>query len=172
MLTSDHKVILQELASYTTFLARALAPTAAPTFCELLFGCMLATDGFVTQALLTIDFQCVWSSYHHWISHGKWKWIHLARRLIHLVCSKAPPDEPITLGLDDWVIERFSVMRLLVVFTTNTVKSVTAHSISGGSAGSLWLSYSNGLQTRYSPPYRSSHFRHPLPATPVNSRLR
>ena len=108
MLTSDHRVILQELASYTTFLARALSPVAVPTFCELLFGCMLSTDGFVTHALLSIDFHCVWSSYHHWISQGKWRWKHLACRLIRLVCSKAPPDEPITLALDDWVIERFS----------------------------------------------------------------
>ena len=108
MPTSDHREILRELAFYTTFLAGALSPTAVPTFCELLFGCMLARDGFVTQALLSIDFHCVWSSYHHWISQGKWRWKHLACRLIRLVCSKAPPDEPVTLGLDDWVIERFS----------------------------------------------------------------
>ena len=108
MLTSDHRIILRELAFYTTFLARALSPTAVPTFCELLFGCMLSGDGFVTQALLSIDYQCVWSSYHHWISHGKWRWKHLACRLIRLVCSKAPTDEPITLALDDWVIERYS----------------------------------------------------------------
>ncbi len=108
MLTSDHRVILRELALYTTFLAGALSPTAVPTFCELLFGCMLSSDGFVTQSLLSIDFHCVWSSYHHWLSHGKWRWKHLARRLISLVCSKAPESEPVVLGLDDWVIERFS----------------------------------------------------------------
>ncbi|WP_263081929.1 hypothetical protein [Endozoicomonas sp. Mp262] len=72
MLTSDHKEILRELALYTTFLASALSPTAVPTFCELLFGCMLSGQGFVTQALLSINnFQCVWSSYHHWLSQGK-----------------------------------------------------------------------------------------------------
>ena len=108
MLTSDHRVILRELALYTTFLAGALSPTAVPTFCELLFGCMLSSDGFVTQSLLSIDFHCVWSSYHHWLSQGKWRWKHLARRLIHLVCSKVPESEPVVLGLDDWVIERFS----------------------------------------------------------------
>ena len=108
MHTPDHREILQELAFYTTVLAGSLSPTAAPTFCELLFGCMLSTDGFVTQALLSINYHCVWSSYHHWISQGNWRWKQLARRLIRLVCSKSPPDEPITLGLDDWVVERFS----------------------------------------------------------------
>ncbi len=108
MLTSDHRVILQELALYTTFLAGALSPTAVPTFCELLFGCMLSTGGFVTQALLSIDFHCVWSSYHHWISRGKWRWKRLSCRLIRLVCSQAPADEPVTLALDNWVTERFS----------------------------------------------------------------
>ncbi len=108
MLTSDHQVILRELALYTTFLAGALSSIAVPTFCELLFGCMLSAEGFVTQALLTMDFHCVWSSYHHWLSQGKWQWKNLARRLIRLVCSKAPENEPVVLGLDDWVIERFS----------------------------------------------------------------
>lgn len=108
MLTSDHRVILQELALYTTFLAGALSPTAVPTFCELLFGSMLARDGFVTQSLLSIDYQRVWSSYHHWISMGNWRWRHLACHLIRLVCSKAPKGEPVSLALDDWVIERFS----------------------------------------------------------------
>lgn len=108
MFTSDHQETLGELALYTTFLAGALSPIAVPTFCELLFGCMLSGDGCVTQALLTIDFHCVWSSYHHWISQGKWQWKNLARRLISLVCSKSPPGEPVSLALDDWVIERFS----------------------------------------------------------------
>ncbi len=109
MLTSDHKEILRELALYTTFLASALSPTAVPTFCELLFGCMLSGQGFVTQALLSINnFQCVWSSYHHWLSQGKWRWRSLACRLIQLVCSKVPRGELINIGLDDWVVERFS----------------------------------------------------------------
>ncbi|WP_252179565.1 transposase [Endozoicomonas sp. 4G] len=92
MLTADHRVILRELAFYTTFLAGALSPTAVPTFCELLFGCLLSGDGFVTQSLLSIDYQRLWSSYHHWISHGKWRWKDLSRHLIRLVCSKVPSE--------------------------------------------------------------------------------
>ncbi len=59
MLTSDHQKTLGEIASFTTFLAGALSPITVPTFCELLFGCMLSGDGCVTQALLTIDSHCV-----------------------------------------------------------------------------------------------------------------
>jgi len=112
MLTADHRTILSELALYTTFLTGALSPTAVPTFCELLFGGMLSEHGFVTQALLSVQFQCKWSSYHHWIVHGKWHWKSLACRLIQLVCTQAQKqssdNEPITLALDDWVVERFS----------------------------------------------------------------
>ena len=64
MLTADNRTILSELALYTTFLTGALSPTAVPTFCELLFGGMLSEHGFVTQALLSVQFQCKWSSYH------------------------------------------------------------------------------------------------------------
>ena len=38
----------------TPFLAGALSSIAIPTFCKLLFGCMLSGDGFVTRALLSI----------------------------------------------------------------------------------------------------------------------
>lgn len=108
MLTTEHRIVLRELALYTTFLAGALSPTAVPTFCELLFGSMLSGHGFITQALLSIPYECTWSSYHHWISHGKWCWKDLSRQLLRLVSSKVKKDKVVSLLLDDWVIERFS----------------------------------------------------------------
>lgn len=76
MLTSDHREILRELASYTTFLAGALPSIAVPAFCELLFGFMPSGYSFVTRLLSLIGFR-VWSSRHHWISRGKWQWKNL-----------------------------------------------------------------------------------------------
>ena len=54
MPTSDHRVNLPKLTLYTTFLAGALSSIAVPTFCELLFDCMLSGDALVTRALLSI----------------------------------------------------------------------------------------------------------------------
>ena len=73
MLTAEHCIILRVLALYTTFLVGALPPKAVPTSCELLIGSMLSGHGFITQALLAIPYECTWSSYHHWVSHGKWQ---------------------------------------------------------------------------------------------------
>lgn len=108
MLSPDYRVILRELGLYTTFLARALSPLAAPTFCELLLGGMLATDGFLTQALLVNGYENVWSSYHSWVANGRWCWKKFARHLIKLVASHVPASEPVCLVLDDWIIERCS----------------------------------------------------------------
>ena len=108
MLTSDQKVILRELSLYTTFLAKALSPLAAPTFCELFLGGMLSGEGFVTQALLTIHYENFWNSYHHWVSQGKWRWRNLAHRLILLVSSKVPDGQTTPLILDDLTLERCS----------------------------------------------------------------
>ena len=108
MLSSERSIILQELACYTTFLAGSLSSLAAPTFCELLIGAMLSTEGFLTQALLTNGFENVWSSYHHWVSKGHWQWKTLARRLIKLVGSQAPSAEPVSVLLDDFIVERCS----------------------------------------------------------------
>ena len=101
MLSSAHKTILRELSLYTTFLAGALSSLAAPTFCELLLGSMLSGEGFLTQALLTIHYENLWSSYHHWVSQGKWHWRNLAHHLTLLVSSKAPVDQIISIILDD-----------------------------------------------------------------------
>ena len=103
MLSSERSILLQELACYTTFLAGSLSSLAAPTFCELLIGAMLSTEGFLTQALLTNGFENVWSSYHHWVSKGHWQWKTLARRLIKLVGSQAPSAEPVSVLLDDFI---------------------------------------------------------------------
>lgn len=108
MLTSEQKIILRELSLYTTFLAGALSPLAAPTFCELLLGSMLSGEGFLTQALLIIRYENLWSSYHHWISHGIWRWRNLAHHLTLLVSSKAPLDQIVSIILDDIVFERCS----------------------------------------------------------------
>ena len=108
MLSSDIRIILRELAVYTTFLASAVSPHAAPTFCELLLGGMLATEGFLTQSLLANGYENIWSSYHHWVSNGHWRWKNLARRLIRLVADKVPPAQPVCCVLDDWIIERYS----------------------------------------------------------------
>ena len=108
MLTSEQKVILRELSLYTTFLAGALSSLAAPTFCELLLGSMISGEGFLTQALLTIHYENVWSSYHHWVSQGKWRWRDLAHRLILLVSSKVPDGQVISIILDDLTLERCS----------------------------------------------------------------
>ncbi len=108
MLPSAHKTILRELSLYTTFLAGALSSLAAPTFCELLLGSMLSGEGFLTQALLTIHYENLWSSYHHWVSQGKWRWRNLAHHLTLLVSSKAPVDQIISIILDDITFERCS----------------------------------------------------------------
>lgn len=108
MLTSEQNGILRELSLYTTFLAGVLSPIAAPTFCELLLGSMISGEGFLTQALLAIHYENVWSSYHHWVSQGKWRWRNLAHRLILLVCSKAPDGQITSIILDDLTLERCS----------------------------------------------------------------
>ncbi|KEQ17501.1 hypothetical protein GZ78_17220 [Endozoicomonas numazuensis] len=69
---------------------------------------MISGEGFLTQALLVIQYENVWSSYHHWVSQGKWRWRDLAHRLILLVCSKVPDGQITSIILDDLTIERCS----------------------------------------------------------------
>lgn len=108
MYSLEQTKILKELSFYITFLTRAVSAKAAPVFCELLIGSMLSGEGFLTQALLAIQYDKVWSSYHHWVAFGCWHWRNLAHQLTLLVSSKAPEEEPIPVILDDLTLERCS----------------------------------------------------------------
>ena len=108
MYTTEQTIVLKELSIYITSLTAALSAKAEPVFCELLIGGMLSREGFLTQALLAIQYKKIWSSYHHWVACGYWRWRSLSHQLTRLVGSKVPEDEPVPVILDDQIIERCS----------------------------------------------------------------
>lgn len=92
METKGYRHIPQSLFDAITFLTQALPKRAVPTFLELLFGAMITSAGFVTQAWLAIRPRRHWTSYYKWLQKGHWSWVSLglqtARLALHQVWTR------------------------------------------------------------------------------------
>lgn len=92
---------------YITFLARTLPPRSIPTFIELLFGAMISTGGFVTEAYLAIEASRHWNTYYKWLQQGCWSWLKLARQLLRLI-ERCFSEHWRFLVIDDSLVYRLS----------------------------------------------------------------
>ena len=95
------------LCDWTTFLVKALPLRSVGTFVELLYGSMLSSSGFVSEAYLALDMVRHWNSYYKWLQQGRWSWLSLARRFVVLVLSQQKA-ACIDLIIDDSLVLRHS----------------------------------------------------------------
>ena len=107
MNTQGYRLIPEALYHWTTFLCQALPRRSVPTFLELLFGTMLTSTGFVTDAYLALSMERHWSSYYKWLQTGVWSWLSLGRQLGRLVRREDGRLESL-LVIDDTVVLRSS----------------------------------------------------------------
>ena len=107
MNTNGHCRIPRELFQWITFLAKALPLRSVGTFLELLFGAMLTSSGFVTDAYLLMDMRRHWTSYYKWLQAGRWSWLALARQFIQLT-EQVVKEDVVYLAIDDTLTLRAS----------------------------------------------------------------
>jgi DDE superfamily endonuclease len=107
MTTQGHRSVPAALYRWTTYLCEALPPRSIPTFLELLFGALLTSTGFVTEAYLALSMHRHWGSYYKWLQTGRWSWLALGLQLARLVGLAYPMPKTI-LVIDDTVVLRSS----------------------------------------------------------------
>jgi len=90
MSTQGYRSIPAALFRWTTYLCEALPSRSIPTFLELLFGALLTSTGFVTEAYLALSMHSHWSSYYKWLQTGHWSWLALGLQLARLVALAYP----------------------------------------------------------------------------------
>jgi hypothetical protein len=107
MTTQGYRSISAALFRWTTYLCEALPTRSIPTFLELLFGALLTSTGFVTDAYLALSMHRHWGSYYKWLQTGRWSWLTLGLQLTRLV-ALAHPTPKALLVIDDTVVLRSS----------------------------------------------------------------
>lgn len=95
------------LSSWITHLLTAVPIRSRATFVELLCGCMISPEGWVTRAISAIARGRHWTTYYKLLERGKVRTIRLARALFEVVNS-ALPMETLNLVVDDTLIPRQS----------------------------------------------------------------
>lgn len=95
------------LSEWINFLLPAVAIRSRATFIELLCGCLVSPEGWVTRCIGAIWRRKHWSTYYKLIERGSIHTVALARALFALVLAVLPFDT-ITLVIDDTLVPRSS----------------------------------------------------------------
>jgi hypothetical protein len=93
------------LSEWVSFLLVAVPPRSRRTFVELLIGCMLNPEGWVTRAIGAICREAHWTTYYKLIERAHVSVAALSIRLLQLVQSVFPTDVA-NLIIDDTLVPR------------------------------------------------------------------
>ncbi|MBK6972768.1 MAG: transposase [Sterolibacteriaceae bacterium] len=93
------------LSEWVSFLLVAVPPRSRRTFVELLIGCMLNPEGWVTRAIGAIRREAHWTTYYKLIERAHVPVAELAIRLLQLV-HRVFPAELANLIIDDTLVPR------------------------------------------------------------------
>lgn len=96
------------LSGWISYLLTAVPPRSRATFVELLCGCLVSYEGWVTRAIGAITRRKHWTTYCKLLERGQVRTLRLAHSLFELVC-KVLPMNIINLVIDDTLIPRQSL---------------------------------------------------------------
>ena len=108
-------LVIQYLSQWITHLLTAIPPRSRATFVELLCGCLISPEGWVTRAISAITRKKHWTTYYKLIERGSIRRLALARATL-LLTMKIQMDEEspqgtskvVTLAVDDFLAMRQS----------------------------------------------------------------
>lgn len=95
------------LSNWITHLLTAVPPRSRATFVELLCGCLISPEGWVTRAICAITRCRHWTTYYKLLERGSIRTLRLARALFELI-DEVLPEETLNLVVDDTLIPRQS----------------------------------------------------------------
>ena len=95
------------LSGWITHLLTAVPMRSRATFVELLCGCLISPEGWVTRAISAITRGCHWTAYYKLMERGSVRTLRLARALFEMVID-ALPMETLNMVIDDTLIPRQS----------------------------------------------------------------
>jgi hypothetical protein len=101
--------VRSHLSLWINFLLSAVPIRSRATFIELLCGCLVSPEGWVSRAIGAISRGKHWTTYYKFLERGNVGVLSLSRALLHLILFTASPILGIiTLVIDDTLILRTS----------------------------------------------------------------
>jgi hypothetical protein len=100
-------LVCRLLSEWITLLLAAVPPRSRRTFIELLYGCLMAQEGWVTRAISIIGRKCHWTTCFKLLERGSFKTQALANQLLRLVMQFSS-EAILTFVLDDTLLLRWS----------------------------------------------------------------
>jgi hypothetical protein len=78
------------LSSWITHLLTAVPVRSRATFVELLCGCLISPEGWVTRAICAITRRKHWTTYYKLLERGSLRTLRIAHALFEVVCMALP----------------------------------------------------------------------------------
>ncbi|MDA8153916.1 MAG: transposase [Acidithiobacillus sp.] len=85
-----------------------MPPRSRRSFLELLCGCLISPDGWVTRALSHISLRCHWTTYYKLLERESLRTQVLAIAQVRWLLSALPPLPMVELIIDDTLVLRHS----------------------------------------------------------------
>ncbi|QFX96469.1 IS701 family transposase [Acidithiobacillus thiooxidans] len=105
---SFQRLVTLRLSEWITYFLAAVPPRSRRSFLELLCGCLISPDGWVTRALSHILLRCHWSTYYKPLERESLRTQVLAIAQVRWLLSALPPLPIVELIIDDTLVLRHS----------------------------------------------------------------
>ncbi len=102
-----HRLVALRLSEWISCFLTVVPPRSRRSFLELLCGCLISPEGWVTRALSNISLRCHWSTYYKLLERGSLHTQALAIAQVHWLL-KTLPQLMVDLVIDDTLVLRHS----------------------------------------------------------------
>ena len=102
-----HRLVALRLSEWVSYFLTVVPPRSRRSFLELLCGCLISPEGWVTRALGSISLRGHWTTYYKLLERGSLRTQGLAVAQIHWLL-KALPQLRVDLIIDDTLVLRHS----------------------------------------------------------------
>ncbi|WP_010637808.1 transposase [Acidithiobacillus thiooxidans] len=105
---SFQRLVTFRLSEWISYFLAAVPPRSRRSFLELLCGCLISPDGWVTRALSHISLRCHWTTYYKLLERESLRTQVLAIAQVRWLLSVLPPLPIVELIIDDTLVLRHS----------------------------------------------------------------
>ena len=102
-----HRLVSLRLSEWISYFLTVVPPRSRRSFLELLCGCLISPEGWVTRALSRISLRCYWTTYYKLLERGSLRTQALATAQIRWL-MKVLPQIMVDLIIDDTLVLRHS----------------------------------------------------------------
>nr|WP_278667084.1 transposase [Acidithiobacillus ferriphilus] len=103
-----HRLVTLRLSEWISYFLAVVPPRSRRSFLELLCGCLVSPEGWVTRALSSISLRCHWTTYYKLLERESLRTQALAIAQVRWLLQSLPKLLIVEMVIDDTMVLRHS----------------------------------------------------------------